>query len=299
MKIANNILELIGNTPLIKIKNEVSENIVGKVEAFNPGGSVKDRVARNMIFKAIEEGKINKDTVIIEPTSGNTGIGLAMVGSALGYRVILVMPESMSVERRNLLKGYGGELVLTEAKFGMQGTLDKAKELAKEIENSFIPSQFDNKNNNLAHYETTGKEIWEDTDGKIDIFVAGIGTGGTVSGVGKYLKEKNPNIKIIGVEPFESPLISSGVFGPHKIQGIGANFIPKNLDKDILDEVVVIKGEQAVAASKELATKQGLLVGISSGASYLAALELAKREENKDKLIVALMPDSGERYLMV
>ena len=250
-----------------------------------------------MISKGEKQGILKKDSVIIEPTSGNTGIGLAAVGSSLGYKVILTMPETMSIERRKLLAAYGAEIVLTEGSKGMSGAIEKAEELAKEIENSFIPSQFSNPANPQIHYETTGPEIWEDTDGKVDIFIAGVGTGGTLSGVGKYLKEKNPNIKIIAVEPYDSPLLSEGKAGPHSIQGIGANFVPENLDLDIVDEIITVKGEDAFNFGNAMAKEEGILVGISSGAALCAAVKMAEREENKGKTIVALLPDTGERYL--
>ncbi len=296
------ITELIGKTPLFELVNFEKENnlnakIIAKLELFNPAGSSKDRVAAKMIEDAENKGLLKKGSVIIEPTSGNTGIGLASCGAAKGYHVILTMPETMSVERRMLLSAYGAEIVLTEGAKGMTGAIEKANELAKKYEGSFIPSQFDNEANPLAHYETTGPEIWEDTDGKVDIFVAGIGTGGTISGTGKYLKEKNPDIKIVGVEPSDSPLITKGVSGAHKIQGIGANFIPKNFDEKICDEVLAIDIEDCYSAGRFVAEKEGFLVGISSGAALHAAKILAQREENRGKNIVVLFPDSGERYL--
>lgn len=302
MKIYKKITELIGKTPLMELTNfEKEENlestILAKLEYFNPAGSVKDRIACAMIEEAEKEGKLKSGSVIIEPTSGNTGIGLASIAASKGYRIILTMPETMSIERRNLLKAYGAQLVLTEGKLGMKGAIEKAQELAKEIENSFIPGQFTNPNNPKKHFETTGPEIWEDTEGKVDIFVAGVGTGGTLSGVGKFLKSKNPNIKIVAVEPFDSPVLSKGTPGPHKIQGIGAGFVPDTLDTEIYDEIITVKNEDAFKTGKALAQKEGVLVGISSGASVFAASVLAKRPENKGKVIVALLPDTGERYL--
>lgn len=302
MKTFDTITDLIGNTPLLKLTNYIMEKklpatIYGKLEYFNPAGSVKDRIAKAMIEDAEAKGILKTDSVIIEPTSGNTGIGLAAAASSRGYKTILTMPETMSVERRNLLKAYGAKLVLTDGAKGMTGAIEKAKELAEEIPNSFIPSQFTNPANPAAHYNSTGPEIWEDTDGKIDIFVAGVGTGGTLTGVGEYLKSKNKNIKIIAVEPSGSPVLSKGTAGPHKLQGIGAGFIPDTLNTDIYDEVITVENEDAFETGRMLAQKEGLLVGISSGAAVFAATELAKRPENKDKLIVALLPDSGERYL--
>lgn len=302
MKIYNSVAELIGNTPLLKLNNltkqhKISATVLGKMECFNPAGSAKDRVALNMLDFAEKTGKITKGATIIEPTSGNTGIGLASVGTARGYKVILTMPDTMSVERRNLLKAFGAEIVLTEGSKGMSGAIEKALELSKNTPGSFIPSQFDNPANPEAHYNTTGPEIWNDTDGKVDIFVASVGTGGTLSGTGKYLKEQNPNVKVVAVEPFDSPLLSKGYAGPHKIQGIGANFVPENLDRDIIDEVITVKSEDAMLTAKEIAKTEGILVGISSGATCFAALELARRPENKGKTIVALLPDTGERYL--
>ena len=300
--IYKNVTQLIGKTPLMELlnfekENNLSAKIIAKLELFNPAGSVKDRVAVKMIEDAEEKGLLKSGSVIIEPTSGNTGIGLASCGASKGYKVILTMPDTMSVERRMLLSAYGAEIVLTEGAKGMSGAIEKANELAKEYENSFIPSQFENKANPLAHYETTGPEIWEDSEGKVDIFVAGIGTGGTISGTGKYLKEKNPDIKIVGVEPSDSPLITKGVSGPHKIQGIGANFIPNTFDKNICDEVIAVDIEDCYTAGRFMAEKEGLLVGISSGAALHVARLLAEREENRGKNIVVLLPDSGERYL--
>lgn len=302
MRIYSSPAELIGKTPLIELNNikqlfGVSARIVIKAECFNPAGSAKDRAAKYMLDKAIERGDIKDGTVIIEPTSGNTGIGLASIAVARGYRVILTMPETMSIERRRLLKAYGAEIVLTDGAKGMQGAVEKAKELANSFESAFIPDQFSNSDNALAHFETTGPEIWEDTDGQVDIFVAGIGTGGTISGVGKFLKQKNKNVNIIGVEPQSSPLISKGVAGAHSIQGIGANFIPELLNKDLLDEVKCVSDEDALKMGSLIAKNEGILLGISSAAAVAAAIEIAKRQENTGKLIVALAPDTGERYL--
>ncbi len=302
MKIYERITDLIGKTPLLELKNHEKNNsleakVIGKLEYFNPAGSVKDRIAKAMIDEAEEKGILKEDSVIIEPTSGNTGIGLASTASSRGYRIILTMPETMSIERRNLLKAYGAELVLTDGAKGMKGAIAKADELANEIPNSFIPSQFTNLANPKAHIETTGPEIWEDTDGKVDIFVAGVGTGGTVSGVGEYLKSKNPNVKIVAVEPASSPVLSKGTPGPHKIQGIGAGFVPDTLNTEIYDEIIAVENEDAFKTGRSLAKSEGLLVGISSGAAVFAATELAKRPENKGKIIVALLPDTGERYL--
>ena len=301
-KIYSSMTQLIGKTPLMKVLNyknklNLDADILVKLECFNPAGSAKDRIALAMIEDAEKKGILKKDSVIIEPTSGNTAIGIAAVAKSKGYRVILTMPETMSLERRNLLKAYGAELVLTEGKKGMQGAVDKAEELANEFEGSFIPGQFKNPANSQIHYLTTGPEIWNDTDGKIDIFVAGIGTGGTITGVGKFLKEKNPDIKIIAVEPAASPLLSKGQAGPHGIQGIGANFVPDVLDKNIYDDIICVKEEDAYSTGKMMAQTEGILVGISSGASLWAATELAKMPENKGKTIVAFMPDTGERYL--
>lgn len=302
MRTFDKITDLIGNTPILKLNNyialnELPANIYAKLEYFNPAGSVKDRIAKAMIDDAEAKGALKPDAVIIEPTSGNTGIGLAAVAASKGYRIILTMPETMSVERRNLLKAYGAELVLTDGAKGMKGAIAKAEELAQQIEGGFIPSQFTNSANPTAHFNTTGPEIWEDTDGKVDIFVAGVGTGGTVSGVGKYLKSKNPNVKVVAVEPAGSPVLSKGVAGPHKIQGIGAGFVPETLDTKIYDEIIAVENEDAFATGRTLARKEGLLVGISSGAAVYAATQLAKRPENKGKNIVVLLPDTGDRYL--
>lgn len=294
-------LDLIGNTPLVEIANvekehELKARILVKLEYRNPAGSVKDRIAQAMIEDAEQKGILKEGSVIIEPTSGNTGIGLAAIAAAKGYRAILTMPETMSVERRNILKAYGAEIVLTEGSKGMKGAIAKAEELAKEIEGSFIPGQFDNPANPKVHYETTGPEIWRDTDGKVDAFVAGVGTGGTVTGTGKYLKEQNPSIKVVAVEPASSPVLSEGKAGAHKIQGIGAGFVPKVLDTAVYDEVIKVENDDAFATSKELTKNEGILTGISSGAALYAALELAKRPEFEGKTIVALLPDSGDRY---
>ncbi|MEE0964259.1 cysteine synthase A [Ruminococcus sp. YE282] len=302
MKISDKITDLIGKTPLLKLNNYINDNkldadIVGKLEYFNPAGSVKDRIAKAMIDEAEATGVLQPGSFIIEPTSGNTGIGLAAVAASRGYKIILTMPETMSVERRNLLKAYGAELVLTDGSKGMKGAIEKAQELSESTPNSFIPSQFTNSANPKAHFNTTGPEIWEDTDGKVDIFVAGVGTGGTVSGVGKYLKSKNPNVKVVAVEPAGSPVLTKGTPGPHKIQGIGAGFVPETLDTDVYDEVIAVENEDAFETGRTLARKEGLLVGISSGAAVYAATVLAKRPENKGKVIVALLPDTGERYL--
>ena len=301
-KIAKKITELVGHTPLLELTNIEEKygfkaRILAKLEYLNPAGSVKDRVAKAMIEDALATGKLTKDSVIIEPTSGNTGIGLAAVAASYGIKIILTMPETMSVERRALLKAYGAEIVLTDGPSGMKGSVEKAEELAKSIEGSFIPGQFENPVNPKAHYDTTGPEIWEDTDGSVDLFVAGVGTGGTITGTGKYLKEKKSSVKVIAVEPATSPLLSKGKAGPHKIQGIGANFVPKTLDTGIYDAIVPVQNEDAFAAGKEVARKEGILVGISAGAALWAAVEEAKKEENAGKTIVVLRPDTGDRYL--
>lgn len=302
MKIYERITDLIGGTPLLKLNAYIDDEapeatLLGKLEYFNPAGSVKDRIAKRMIDDAEAAGVLKPGAVIIEPTSGNTGIGLASVAASRGYRVILTMPETMSVERRNLLKAYGAELVLTDGTQGMKGAIAKAEELAAQTPGSFIPSQFTNPSNPKAHIATTGPEIWSDTDGKVDIFVAGVGTGGTLSGVGEYLKSKNPKVKVVAVEPAGSPVLSKGTAGPHKIQGIGAGFVPETLNTEIYDEIIPVENDDAFAMGKRLARKAGVLVGISSGAAVYAARELAKRPENKGKVIVALLPDTGERYL--
>lgn len=301
-RIYEDITGLVGGTPLVKVKNYskahgLEATVLVKLEYLNPAGSVKDRIAKAMIEDAEKKGLLKEGSVIIEPTSGNTGIGLAAVAAARGYRAILTMPETMSVERRNLLKAYGAEIVLTEGAKGMKGAIEKADELAKQIPGAFIPGQFVNPANPAAHKATTGPEIWNDTDGKVDIFVAGVGTGGTLSGTGEYLKSKNPAIKIVAVEPESSPVLSKGVAGPHKIQGIGAGFVPKTLNTGIYDEIIPVSNEDAFAAGKEVARKDGILVGISSGAALYAATQLAKRAENKGKTIVVLLPDTGDRYL--
>lgn len=302
MKVYEKITDLIGGTPLLKLNNYVADEelgatVLGKLEYFNPAGSVKDRIARAMIDDAEQSGALKPGAVIIEPTSGNTGIGLASVAASRGYKIILTMPETMSVERRNLLKAYGAELVLTDGGKGMKGAIEKAQQLADETPGSFIPSQFTNPANPAVHKATTGPEIWNDTEGKVDIFVAGVGTGGTLSGVGEYLKSQNPDIKVVAVEPAGSPVLSKGTPGPHKIQGIGAGFVPETLNTDIYDEIIAVENDDAFATGRKLARKGGVLVGISSGAAAFAATELAKRPENKGKVIVALLPDTGERYL--
>ena len=302
MKIYNGINELIGSTPLVKLNGFMSgkdakADVCAKLEYFNPAGSVKDRAALYMIKDAEDKGMLKEGSVIIEPTSGNTGIGLAAVAGSKGYKVILTMPDTMSVERRNLLKAFGAEIVLTEGSRGMTGAIEKARELLSQYEGSFMPSQFENKANAKAHFETTGPEIFEDTDGKVDIFVAGVGTGGTLTGVAQYLKSKNPDVKIVAVEPEKSRVLSGKAAAPHGLQGIGANFVPDILDRDVIDEVFPVSEEDAYAVCRELSRKEGYLVGISSGAALFAAAEIAKREENTGKLIVALLPDTGERYL--
>ena len=301
-EIKNSFLDLVGNTPLVRVNNlikkdELKADVLAKLEYFNPAGSVKDRIAKEMILDALEKGLINENTTLIEPTSGNAGIGLSAVATALNLKIIITMPETMSVERRNLMKAYGAELVLTPGSEGMKGAIAKAKELASQIENSFIPGQFENPANPTAHYKTTGPEIYRQTEGKVDIFVAGVGTGGTISGIGKYLKEKNPEVKVVAVEPASSPVLSTGKGGAHKIQGIGAGFVPETLDTKIYDEIITVENEDAFATGKEMAKTEGILVGISSGAALYAAKELAKREENAGKTIVVLLPDGGDRYL--
>lgn len=302
MKIYGSVAELVGNTPLLELKrfdelNGARASILAKLEFFNPAGSVKDRVAKNIIDDAEKQGRLKPGSTIIEPTSGNTGIGLAAIAVSKGYRVIIVMPDSMSEERRNLIKAYGAELVLTEGKLGMTGAINRAEELLKEIPDSIIAGQFENPANPEAHFTSTGPEIWEDTDGEVDIFVAGVGTGGTISGTGKYLKSMNPNMKVVAVEPTDSPLLSKGVSGPHGLQGIGANFVPETLDTDIYDEIITVSTEEAFAAAKNLAKSEGVLVGISSGAALYAAKEIALRPENDGKRIVVLLADTGDRYL--
>ncbi|MDR3304629.1 MAG: cysteine synthase A [Clostridiales Family XIII bacterium] len=301
-KIAKNLTDLIGGTPLLELGAYNKENapnaaIIAKLEYFNPAGSVKDRIAKSMIEDAEASGKLTKDSVIIEPTSGNTGIGLAAVATARGYRIILTMPETMSIERRKLLKGYGAELVLTEGAKGMKGAIAKAEELAAEIPNAFIPGQFVNPANPQVHFDTTGPEIWNDTDGKVDILISGVGTGGTLTGAGKYLKSQNPSVKVVAVEPTDSPVLSEGRSGPHKIQGIGAGFVPDTLDTSVYDEIVTVANDDAFATGKAVAKSEGLLIGISSGAALWAATQIANRPENAGKTIVVILPDTGERYL--
>ena len=302
MSIYKRITELVGNTPILELtnyeeKHQLEATLLAKLEYFNPAGSVKDRIAREILLDALETGTLTKDSVIIEPTSGNTGIGLASIAASLGIRTIITMPETMSVERRNLMKAYGAELVLTDGARGMKGAIEKANELAEELPHSFIPGQFVNELNPRAHKRTTGPEIWQDTEGKVDIFVSGVGTGGTISGAGEYLKSKNPDIKIIAVEPAGSPVLSKGQAGPHKIQGIGAGFVPDTLNTGIYDEIIAVENEAAFAIGREIARTDGVLVGISSGAAIWAATELSKRPENKGKTIVVLLPDTGDRYL--
>lgn len=301
MTVFSSVLDMVGGTPLLEAENLEREfglkaKILMKLEYLNPAGSVKDRIARAMILDAREKGLLKEGATLIEPTSGNTGIGLASMAASLGYRLILTMPETMSVERRNILKAYGAEIVLTDGARGMTGAIEKAKELAQEIPDSFIPGQFENPVNPKAHIEMTGPEIWEDTQGQVDIFVAGVGTGGTITGVGTYLKEKNPNVKIVAMEPSDSPVLSGGKPGPHKLQGIGAGFIPDTLDTEIYDEILTIGSEEAFSGARQIAQKEGVLVGISSGAAFAAAVKLAKRPENEGKTIVVLLPDSGDRY---
>lgn len=301
-EIKNGFLDLVGQTPLVRLNNLIKKegleaDVLAKLEYFNPAGSVKDRIAKEMILDAMEKGLINENTTLIEPTSGNTGIGLSAVATSLNLKIIITMPETMSVERRNLMKAYGAELVLTPGSEGMKGAIAKAKELASQIENSFIPGQFENPANPQAHYKTTGPEIYSQTEGKVDIFVAGVGTGGTISGIGKYLKEQNPNVKVVAVEPASSPVLSTGKGGAHKIQGIGAGFVPDTLNTKIYDEIITVENEDAFASGKEVAKTEVILIGISSGAAIQAAKELAKREENKGKTIVVLLPDGGDRYL--
>lgn len=302
MGIYKKVTELVGNTPIMELTNyeekyQLGATLLAKLEYFNPAGSVKDRIAREIILDAWESGKLTKDSVIIEPTSGNTGIGLASIAASLGIRIIITMPETMSVERRNLMKAYGAELVLTDGAKGMKGAIAKADELAEELPNSFIPGQFVNELNPRAHKRTTGPEIWRDTEGKVDIFVAGVGTGGTVSGVGEYLKSQNPDVKVVAVEPTGSPVLSKGEAGAHKIQGIGAGFVPDTLNTDVYDEIITVENDDAFAVGRDIARTEGILVGISSGAAVWAATELAKRPENQGKTIVALLPDTGDRYL--
>ena len=301
MTVFSSVLDMVGGTPLLEAGNLERElglkaKILMKLEYLNPAGSVKDRIARAMILDAREKGLLKEGATLIEPTSGNTGIGLASMAASLGYRLILTMPETMSVERRNILKAYGAEIVLTDGARGMTGAIEKAKELAQEIPDSFIPGQFENPVNPKAHIEMTGPEIWEDTQGQVDIFVAGVGTGGTITGVGTYLKEKNPNVKIVAMEPSDSPVLSGGKPGPHKLQGIGAGFIPDTLDTEIYDEILTIGSEEAFSGARQIAQKEGVLVGISSGAAFAASVKLAKRPENEGKTIVVLLPDSGDRY---
>ncbi len=302
MNVHANVIDLVGRTPLVELTNYeknhgLAARLIGKVEYFNPAGSVKDRIAKAMVEAAVERGDIDDDTVIIEPTSGNTGIALCAIAAARGNRIVIVMPDTMSIERRNLMRAYGAELVLTPGAEGMKGAIAKADQLAAETPNAFIPSQFTNPANPAVHFATTGPEIWEDTDGAVDVFVAGVGTGGTLTGTGKFLKSKNPNVRVVAVEPSASPVLSEGHAGPHKIQGIGAGFVPETLDTDVFDEVIAIDGEEAFETGRELAARDGLLVGISSGAAVAAARQLAERPENAGKNIVVILPDTGERYL--
>jgi cysteine synthase A len=299
-KIADNLTDLIGGTPLLRLNRlsrGVEADVVAKLESFNPGGSVKDRIGYAMVKDAEDKGLINRDTVIIEPTSGNTGIALAFVAAARGYRLVLTMPDTMSIERRNLLKAYGAELVLTPGARGMKGAIEKAEELAAATQNSFVPQQFENPANPAIHRSTTAEEIWNDTDGKVDILVGGVGTGGTLTGIGEVIKKRRPGLKVVAVEPFDSPVLSGGAAGPHKIQGIGAGFVPRVLNTGVIDEVIKVRNEEAFSTGQRLAKEEGLLAGISSGAAAFAALQLAARAENRGKLIVAILPDTGERYL--
>lgn len=300
--IQNSFTDLVGHTPMLRLnklieKNHLKADIIAKLEYFNPAGSAKDRIAKEMILDGMKKGLIQQDTTLIEPTSGNTGIGLAAVATSLGLKIIITMPETMSIERRNLMKAYGAQVVLTAGEKGMKGAIEKAKELAKEIPHSYIPGQFENPINPQAHYRTTGPEIYQQTDGKVDIFVAGVGTGGTISGVGQYLKEKNPQVQIVAVEPASSPLLSQGKAGPHQIEGIGANFVPETLNTQIYDEIIAVTNEDAFKTGKEIAKTEGILVGISSGAALHAAKQVALRPENEGKTIVVLLPDGGDRYL--
>lgn len=302
MKIFNSVDKLIGNTPLIELTNVATKyatkgKILAKVEFFNPAGSIKDRVAKQMLEDAYKQGRINEDTIIIEPTSGNTGIGLAMLCAIRGNKAVIIMPDNMSIERIKIMRAYGAEVILTPANLGMKGAIDKANQIAQEYDNSYICGQFDNPSNPLSHYESTGKEIFDDTDGEVDILVCGVGTGGTITGIGKFLKEKNSNVKVVAVEPKESPVLSEGKSGAHAIQGIGAGFVPSVLDVNVLDEVITVSGDDAITTMKELAILEGLFVGISSGAALKGAIEIASREENKDKTIVVVLPDGGNKYM--
>lgn len=302
MKIFNSVDKLIGNTPLVELANVAKKyatkgKILAKIEFFNPAGSIKDRVAKQMLDDAYKQGRINEDTIIIEPTSGNTGIGLAMLCAIRGNKAVIVMPDNMSIERIKIMRAYGAEVILTPANLGMKGAIDKANQIAQEYDNSFICGQFDNPSNPLSHYESTGKEIFDDTDGEVDILVCGVGTGGTITGIGKFLKEKNSNVKVVAVEPKESPVLSKGKSGAHAIQGIGAGFVPSVLDVNVLDEVIAVSGDDAITTMKELAILEGLFVGISSGAALKGAIEIASREENKEKTIVVVLPDGGNKYM--